>query len=337
MRKGLHSAASGVALVALAVVALSRTELGSEAMADLWERARLLPLVVALGFMTCAFFFMSLRWRALMPEGHHPPATGLTAIICSGLLLNYAVPGPFGELGAAWFAQRRYRVPLAAALASGVTARIVGLITAALLAAAVWAVSDLPVPEGYEEIVATAAILTGCGGAALAWLAARPMWWKALGSRLLAPLRRGPRSTRLADKLEGTAAVVADALHEVATRGLGAYARAAGWALSGHLVVTVGIGIAAWSLGAEPSGAGVVFTYATTTAGAVALFALPGSQVGWDVMFGTLLVATAGLGLTDAAALVLAVRIQQLIVMGFGALTLTWLMQQPASSPDRSE
>ena len=127
MRKGLISAASGVGLVALAVVALSRTELGSGAMTDLWERARLLPLLVALSFMTCAFFFMSLRWRALMPPGHHPPATGLTAIICSGLLLNYAVPGPFGELGAAWFAQRRYRVPLAGALASGVTARIAAM------------------------------------------------------------------------------------------------------------------------------------------------------------------------------------------------------------------
>ena len=110
-------------------------------------------------------------------------------------------------------------------------------------------------------------------------------------------------------------------------------ARAAGWALAGHLVVTVGIGIAAWSLGTTASPAGVVFTYATTTAGAVALFALPGSQVGWYAMFFTLLVATAGLSAPDAVAMALAVRLQQLIIMGAGALALVWLMGTKGDEP----
>ncbi len=326
IRKGLLSAALGVGLVALALLVVSRSDIGAEAMSDLAQRARPAPLLAALGFMSCAFFFMGLRWRALMPPGHNPPAAGLTAIICTGLLLNYAVPGPFGEVGAAWFAHKRYGVPMAPALASGVTARIVGLISAALLAAVVWAVSDLPVPEGYEDVVAVAAVLTGVGGLVLAWLAARPMWWKALSRRILAPFMGEGTIGRFAGKLLDTVEQLADALAEVATRGLAAYARAAGWALAGHIVVTIGIGIAAWSLGAVASPAGVVFTYATTTAGAVALFALPGSQVGWDAMFFTLLVATAGLAPADAVAMALAVRIQQLVIMGVGALALVWLM-----------
>ena len=333
IRKGLLSAAVGVLLVALALVAVSRTEVGTDAVNDLMHRARLAPLLLALGFMSCAFFFMSLRWRALMPPGHSPPAAGLTAIICSGLLLNYAVPGPFGEVGAAWFAHKRYGVPMAPALASGVTARIVGLITAAVLAAVVWAFSDLPVPEGYEQVVGIAAVLTGVGGLTLAWLAARPMWWKALTRRLLAPLHGKGALGRFTRKLESTVDQLADALAEVATRGWAAYTRAAGWALAGHLVVTVGIGIAAWSLGTTASPAGVVFTYATTTAGAVALFALPGSQVGWDAMFFTLLVATAGLSAPDAVAMALAVRLQQLIIMGVGAVALVWLMGTKGDEP----
>lgn len=326
IRKGLLSALLGVVVVGLALVVVARSDLGGDALSDLWARSRPGLLLLALGFMSCAFFFMSLRWRALMPPGHRPPAAGLTAIICTGLLLNYAVPGPFGEVGAAWFAHRRYGVPMAPALASGVTARIVGLISAALLGAAIWSVSDLPVPEGYESVVAVAAVLTGAGGLTLAWLAARPMWWKALTRRILRPLHRPGRVGRIARKLEDTVDQLADALAEVATRGWRAYARAAGWALAGHIVVIVGIGVAAYSLGTLASPAGIAFTYATTTAGAVALFALPGSQVGWDAMFFTLLVATAGLQPADAVAMALAVRIQQLCIMGLGALALVVLV-----------
>ena len=277
--------------------------------------------------MSVAFFFMGLRWRALMPPGHHPPAAGLTAIICAGLLLNYAVPGPFGELGAAWFAHKRYGLTLSSALASGVTARVVGLASAATLALVAWLVSDLPVPAGYEKVVALSAALLGAGGLLLAWLAARPHWWKAIAHALLARVGGTGRPGRLARRLEGTVSTVFDALAEVATRGPRAYAWATAWAVSGHLVVTLGIFIVAASVGAHPTPAGIVFTYATTTAGAVALFALPGSQVGWDAMFFTLMVATAGLAVPDALAVVLAVRVQQLLIMGVGAGALAWLMR----------
>jgi hypothetical protein len=58
------------------------------------------------------------------------------------------------------------------------------------------------------------------------------------------------------------------------------------------------------------------------TAGAIVLFAFPGSQVGWDASFTSLLVTTAGLTLPQALATAMVVRVQQLVVVGVGALAL---------------
>jgi galactokinase len=92
----------------------------------------------------------------------------------------------------------------------------------------------------------------------------------------------------------------------------------------------LGIFIAAWSLGAEPDAAGLLFTYATTTAAVIVMFALPGSQVGWDAIFLALLTTTAGLSMPDALAVAIVVRIQQLCIMCIGAVALTWLARTSA-------
>ena len=83
-----------------------------------------------------------------------------------------------------------------------------------------------------------------------------------------------------------------------------------------------GIGLAAVGLGAHPDPAGLTFTYAMTTAGAVVLFGIPGAQVGWDAMFSTLLVATAGMSLQSALGVLVVVRVQQVLVVVIGAVTL---------------
>lgn len=70
---------------------------------------------------------------------------------------------------------------------------------------------------------------------------------------------------------------------------------------------------------------GLLFTYATTTAAVIVMFALPGSQVGWDAIFLALLTTTAGLALPDALAIAIVVRVQQLAIMAAGAAALTWL------------
>lgn len=331
LRRGLLTVLAIGGAIGLGLLAIAQTEVGASAIADLWDRSRPPLLVLSMASMTLAFLFMGLRWRALMPAGVRPPPSGLMAIICAGLLLNYALPGPMGELGAAWFASRRYRFPLASALASGVAARLVGLATAAMTAAAVWMLADLPVPPEHRRLVGAAVIAIGMGGAALAVLTARPEPYARLASRLLTPLARrdtpnGHRAARLLDAFERTT----HGLIEVRHQGAGAWLSAAGWSAASHASVVGGVALACLAFGAPIQPAGLLFTYATTTAGAVVLFVLPGSQVGWDALFLGLLVGSAGLPLADAAAVALTVRVHHLGIMVLGALALAWLLQAPA-------
>ncbi|MFT4978856.1 MAG: uncharacterized membrane protein YbhN (UPF0104 family) [Myxococcota bacterium] len=337
LRKGTLSIGLGVVLLVLVLWGAARTPLGAEALGDLLSSSRPGYLVASWLIISLAFYFMALRWRSLMPPPHHPPSMGLASIICAGLLLNYAVPGPFGELGAAWFAHKRYRVPFSDALATGVAARLIGLATAALMALVIWAVVDLPPPaeqgevlQRANELIPVAALAIGAGGVTLFWLALKPSWWRQLSARTLGQISGTGRIAGLAAKLDGAIGAVAGALARTASRGLGAYARTAGWALMGHTSVIIGIMVAAHGLGAEANLAGLAFTYAATTAGAVALFAFPASQIGWDLMFFSLLVAAAGLPAPVAAAIAVLVRLQQLSMMVLGAMALSWLLQRTA-------
>ncbi|MFZ5476900.1 MAG: hypothetical protein ACOZNI_09015, partial [Myxococcota bacterium] len=123
-------------------------------------------------------------------------------------------------------------------------------------------------------------------------------------------------------KVRASGERLADALASVGRLGVSQYLRGVAWALCGHAAVTGGIALAALGIGAVPDPAGLAFTYTMTTAGAVVLFAFPGSQVGWDAMFASLLVTTAGLGVADAVAITVIVRTQQLLTVLVGAALL---------------
>jgi uncharacterized membrane protein YbhN (UPF0104 family) len=334
-RQTARGAASGglISILALALVAvvIARSSEGEEALRDVLARAQLWPLLGALMLMITAFFCMGLRWRALMPAGTRAHPLGLMSMVCAGLLLNFAVPGPVGEVAAAWFAHKRYKVAMATSLASGIAARLLGLASAAGLALTAWLLTDLPVAPEWQRLVAVAATSMGVGGVGLVAMAARPRWWRPTVSRVLQRVAGPGRIGALIRRADVGIGAVADALAETALRGPGAYARALGWSLAGHLCVTLGIATAAAAFGATVDPAGLLFTYATTTAGAVVLFALPGSQIGWDAMFFTLLVGTAGVAPANALAIATVVRIGQLVVMGLGALSLGWLSRAPAS------
>lgn len=333
LRKGIAVSVVGVLLIVVITVALSQTSLADGAALDVLRRAQPAKLVLAWLVMTSAFVFMAFRWRSLMPAGHRPPIPGLTTILLAGLLLNYAVPGPVGEVGAAWFAHKRYGVPMGASLASGVTARAVGLATAALMAGVLWWVTDVPVAPEYASLIGAASLVIGLGGVALGALAALPEAWQRLIERLLGPLRGEGRVGRLIGKLIDGLGGLTRSFADVVRGGPGGLVRSALWSLGGHSAVIASILLAVDGLGASASLAGMAFTYALTTAGAVALFALPGSQVGWDAMFVALLVGTTGLALPDAVAIAALVRAQQLSVMGLGAVAVAWLLRAVALPP----
>ncbi len=314
-------------VLGLAVVAVARSDFGAQHTTDILARAHPGHILAATAIMSFAFLFMSLRWRALLPPERRPPVLGLTAVILAGLLLNYALPGPMGELGAAWFASRRYKVDLAEALTSGVTARVIGLATAAVLGAFFWTIAPLDLPPGTAEAVGLAAAAIGAGGIALLALTLRPEIWIRLAGRGAAPFDPERPVGRLVHRARDAITALAKAAHDVLHDGRQKLLIAAAWSTLGHLTVTLGIAVAILGFEQPVEWLGLVFTYTTTTAGAVVLFAFPGSQLGWDAMFATLLATAAKVPHADAIAISILVRIQQLGYMLLGAIVVFWFLR----------
>lgn len=327
-RRGLTSVAWMVAGLVLLLVVLSQTDVGAEALSSLWERLSLARILAAFTLMTAGFAFLALRWRSLMPvDSRHIGIGGLTSILLIGTLMNYALPGPVGELAAAALASRRYGIGAEVALAAGLHARFVGLGVAGSVALLLIMVAEMPVPPEYFPWIATATVAIGAGVVFLAVLSSRPRLLQWVADRVLGPFAiLGPLHRSLLRFCE--------ALGMVGRVGPARYALASLWAFCGHACVIGGILIAASGLGADPAPAGLAFTYTVATAGAVVLYAFPGSQVGWDGMFCALLVATTGVSTLDALAMTLVVRVQQLLVVCLGALALILFRAPEKSIPD---
>ena len=92
------------------------------------------------------------------------------------------------------------------------------------------------------------------------------------------------------------------------------------WALMGHIMVSVGIFWACSSIDVEVDFSAILFTYAASVAASVAMFMLPGSGLGWDVLFATTLSHTGGIDMMSAGVVALVVRLQQLFVAVVGVL-----------------
>ena len=85
------------------------------------------------------------------------------------------------------------------------------------------------------------------------------------------------------------------------------------WALMGHIMVSVGIFFACSSIDVDVDFSAILFTYAASVAASVAMFMLPGSGLGWDVLFATTLSHTGGIDMMSAGVVALVVRLQQII------------------------
>lgn len=314
-RRGLWTALAIIAAIGLSLFALSRTDFGAEGIAGLLEQIQPGWLVAAVTTMTGGFWFLGLRWKALMPVDHPIPTAPLAAILVVATLLHYAVPGPLGEVAAAALAARRVGVPGEMAFAANIHARLIGLGMAGVMAGVLFLVAPLPVDPQWYGWIGLATGLIATGAMSLAAISARPTW-------IVAISRHTFGRVRWLAKVHASALRFADALGRIGHLGPRRWALAAFWAVCGHSCVIVGIGIACVGMGVVPNLAGLVFTYAMATAGAIVLFAFPGSQAGWDAAFMTLLVATAGVPKFAAAAVTLTVRLQQIGLILLGAIAL---------------
>lgn len=283
-------------------------------------------LLLSTFFMSLAFYCMGLRWRSLMPI--RPPSLELSGLICAGLLLNYAAPGPLGELSTAWFASKRYPVSLSTALASGVVARLIGLITAATIGGLIWLFFPLSIDPKLHILIQFTSLFSLCMGIGLLSILLFPKMWLYLAQKLERKTEKQHLIFKIQKKVLNGIADLCRSIASLTSEKGSSYFGALLWSFCAHSCVVLGILFLAVSLGTTFSFVGIVFTYCVTTAGAVLLFALPGSYIGWDALFLGLLLSAAHIPQAESIAIVGIVRLQQLGYMLLGGISLNWLLDQ---------
>ena len=139
-------------------------------------------------------------------------------------------------------------------------------------------------------------------------------------------------NVKVIQKLQQTLHSFTTSITMVTQLGIKPFGKAIFWSICAHLIVILGIVIIASAISTPFNIGGIFFTYAITTAGAVLLFLLPGSYLGWDALFFGLLVGSAGIAPEYALVIVAVVRIQQLLFMILGGISLNWLLQNSTKS-----
>jgi len=315
---GLRWGLVSIAIIVIVLVSWEELPLLTKKAGGVLGNANWLFLVLGWLLMCSALVALGYRWRALLSE--KPAASFLSVSLCAALLLNYAIPGPFGEVAAAWFVHKRYAIPMADSLASGTSARLIGLATAAFASVVLWLVSPFVLSEPLKELVFVATFLVFLGLLLLFFLFVFPTKWHAVWERA------NERKGGLLGKIGGGLLALAKAFARVGRpkRILQAFF----WSCLGHVLAYMGVAVSLWSLIGTEAWSGIAFTYCLgTSIGAVA-FLFPGSQLGWDASFATLLVASSEIDVSSAAASTLVLRIEQLLMMMLGAFALLWLRAQ---------
>ena len=174
VRKGIVSLVVGIVVIICIVGIASRMELTGTEVNSLLENARWECILPGWLLMCVAIIALGYRWKALIHPKHKTSGLFLACPLTAAILLNYAMPGPVGELTSAWFAHKKYGLPYEDALASGVAARLFGLCTAALGSGLIWFLFSMPVPEQVEVLLQSGVFGLTLGGLALLLLIHRP-------------------------------------------------------------------------------------------------------------------------------------------------------------------
>lgn len=269
--------------------------------------------------MVCTMWFLGLRWKALLNE---TKASNLffSACISGGLLINYALPGPMGEIMGGWLLKREDQTPIVLGLTANTLGRLIGLFTAAVGAVSLWPWIEVHNPD---VTLAMQLLLLGIGAGAVLLLA---LCWKA--PILVEMATAKGKSEHHPIKLIGTA------LYQVRSLKPRQITMAFVYSMLGHGVAYLGILLSLMALGDTPSAVAILFVYLVGTCCGTVAFLFPGSQLTWDVIFTGLLISAAGYTPETAILATGVLRVEQLAMMGFGGLPLMWiLLRQQKSTP----
>ena len=273
--------------------------------------------LLSLGLPTVAF-----RWRSLLApeEKKRVNPVFMTSLLMISHLFNISLPGPAGEGLSGWVLHKKYDVDFGNALSALLVSRILGLVSAFLIACSMFAVAPFVVSPEYVDKLVYVSIFLGILGAAASSITLFPAYPKRLLQRIrtLKLLQQDfiQRLFDFADKL-------LESFIATAKRGLPAYLEAFFWCVVGHSMVALGVYYTVLALGYSVSWTAVFFTYSASIIFSLVMFMFPGSTVGFDVLFSGILHVTGNLPLEIAVLVASVVRFHQsLIAILGGALML---------------
>jgi len=316
-RKGIHKGLLWIAISTAVILAIMTTTAWhfSDKNISLWSETDWWKLGLGWILMCSALWALGHRWRVLLPTKNGPTGSELGAALCGALLLNYAVPGPFGEIVAAHHIHRRYRIPFATTLASGSVARLAGLFIAAVGALGLSAFSGIALSAEHRWALWICLGGIGVGALALTLLFLSPAKWVLRTT--------SAKAASAPSKIRNFFSDLADAV--IACSARTAIQKAFGWSIIGHVLAGSGLALSVHALFGIGHWEALFLTYLVGTCLGSIAFLFPGSQFVWDGLIAGLLKSTAGLSGVQAVAAALTLRIEQLWMMGLGALSLKWL------------
>lgn len=267
------------------------------------------------------------RWHALLPvEGLS--AEELARVLLGANVLNLALPGPVGELGAAWYLYREHGVPLPMGLSSTLLGRFVALLVYGAVTLGLW--PWLQVPEATGRWLGP---LTGV--LALGTLPLLALFRPTLLLRPVAWIGRLPGGAALEQRFQWWIRCFG----ALGRLGMGRWLKAAAWSL-----VNVGVlgtagycCFAAADVQARPFGA--LFVQAFTALVSVAAVILPSGLGAVDLAFVSVFPAAAEGTVGDAVLCAAVVRVVQLasLAAGIPAMLLLLAKLPEAQNPEAVE
>lgn len=295
-----------VVLILLLMLIFEYTEIQSDFHQSL-SIANWLQLVLGWIFMVLAIYILGFRWKVLLGESKtNVSSVFLGSCLSAGLLLNYAIPGPFGEIVGSYFVSKKYDVPMARSLAAMLIARVLGLFTSAVGAFLCYLLLPKIQIAPYVVHILMYGILSGA---------------LVLIFILFVPQRLPQVNNQMIQSMINASVD----LSKLPKRN---FSMALFWSVAGHILAFGGVYISLDSLGESPSILGVSFSYLTSTCCGVIAFLFPGSQFTWDAIFASLLVVSTNYTIPQAGVGVIVLRIEQIALMLAGAVPLIWLMKQ---------
>lgn len=317
--KGLRTGSLWIAGVLVLLVLLSHN-LSQESWTFSIENLNWPMLLIGWGCMVATMWILGLRWRVLL-KNTTVSRLFFGATLSAGLLINYALPGPMGEIMGGWLLKREDNTPIVEGLTASTLARLIGLFTAAIGSVGLWWFVEVDIPE-VENMMRVLLLGIGCGAIVLIVLSIQA---ENIAKRFEHKEEHNPL------RLVGKALMQVQKLSAMQLL----------WALLhstiGHSIAFMGIWLSLLALGSSPSPIDIAFVYLVGTCCGTVAFLFPGSQFTWDAIFTGLLMSAAGYLSGDALLAVGVLRIEQIAMMLFGAGPLLWILWKQEQQPQSDE